>query len=194
MRLKIWAGFRRPAGWVLLTALAFLAGCSRSQNVRASGVVGEESVTSVGIAPVTRKPIMRQLTVSSELVPFQQIDVYAKESGYVKDLLVDYGTRVQKGQLMAVLEIPELQMQLQQDAAAVQSATDEVSHAEHELRRFEAQHNVYHLQYDRIRGVVEARPGLVAQQEVDDAQGKDLAGESQVEAGKSALLTALIEI
>jgi RND family efflux transporter MFP subunit len=128
--------------------------------------------------------------VSSELVPFQQIDVYAKESGYVKDLLVDYGTRVQKGQLMAVLEIPELQMQLQQDAAAVQSATDQVSHAEHELRRFEAQHNVYHLQYDRIRGVIEARPGLVAQQEVDDAQGKDLAGESQVEAGKSALLTA----
>ena len=55
---------------------------------------------------------MRQLTVSSELVPYQEIDVYAKESGYVKELLVDYGTRVQKGQLMAVLEIPELEMQL----------------------------------------------------------------------------------
>src|ERR1039458_3695512 len=41
------------------------------------------------------------------LVPFQEIDVYAKESGYVKELLVDYGSRVQKGQLMAVLEIPE---------------------------------------------------------------------------------------
>ena len=50
--------------------------------------------------------MMTQLTVSSELVPFQEIDVYAKESGYVKDLLVDYGSRVQKGQLMAVLEIP----------------------------------------------------------------------------------------
>ena len=83
---------------------------------------------------------MRQLTVSSELVPYQEIDVYAKESGYVKDLLVDYGTRVQKGQLMAVLEIPELEMQLRQDAAAIESATERVTHAQHELDRLEAQH------------------------------------------------------
>ena len=97
-------------------------------------------MTTVGVTSVVRKPIMRQLTVSSELVPFQEIDVYAKESGFVKQLLVDYGTRVQQGQLMAVLEIPELEMQLRQDAAAMQSATDQVAHAEHEVDRLEAQH------------------------------------------------------
>jgi hypothetical protein len=37
------------------------------------------------------------LTVSSELVPFQEIDVYAKEAGYVKTLNVDYGSHVHKG-------------------------------------------------------------------------------------------------
>jgi len=197
MRLKSWAGRmhewrgrgRRAGGVAILGALALLAGCSHSPSVRA-GVMEEESVSSVGVTPVTRKPIMRQLTVSSELVPFQEIDVYAKESGYVKDLLVDYGTRVQKGQLMAVLEIPELEMLLQQDAAAIRSSTDQVTHAQHELNRVQAQHKVYHLQYDRIKGVIEARPGLVAQQEVDDAQGRDLAAEAQVEASKSALLTA----
>jgi RND family efflux transporter MFP subunit len=63
-------------------------------------------------------------------------------------------------------------------------------HAQHELDRLEAQHRVVHLQADRLSGVAETRPGLVAQQEIDDAQGKDLALEAQVEAGKSAYETA----
>jgi RND family efflux transporter MFP subunit len=174
----------------LLTLLVSLGACSSSQAVGAG--VGDEqgAATTVGVTPVIRKPMMRQLTVSSELVPFQEIDVYAKESGYVKELLVDYGSRVQKDQLMAILEIPELEVQLQQDAAAIASVAEQVTHAQHELDRLEAQHHVVHLQADRLTGVAETRPGLVAQQEIDDAQGKDLALEAQVEAGKSAYETA----
>lgn len=175
---------------VVLALLGGLCGCSGSRAERGSSSQNEEAVTTVGVTSVVRKPIMRQLTVSSELVPFQEIDVYAKESGFVKQLLVDYGTRVQQGQLMAVLEIPELEMQLRQDTAAIQSATDQVANAEHEVGRLEAQRHVTQLQYDRLAGVAKARPGLVAQQEIDDAQGKDLALEAQVEAGKSALATA----
>jgi RND family efflux transporter MFP subunit len=175
---------------VLLTLLVALGACSRSQAVGAGVGDDPEAATTVGVTPVIRKPMMRQLTVSSELVPFQEIDVYAKESGYVKELLVDYGSRVQKGQLMAVLEIPELEIQLQQDTAAIASAAERVTHAQHELDRLEAQHRVVHLQASRLSGVAETRPGLVAQQEIDDAQGKDLALEAQVEAGKSAYETA----
>jgi len=145
---------------------------------------------SVGVTKVGRKPLERYLTVSSELVPFQEVDVYAKESGYVRDLVVDYGTRVKKGQVMAVLEIPELEVQLQQDDAAIRNASDQVTRAEHELNRVEAQHKVLHLQFDRLNGVAKTKPGLVAQQEVDDAQGKDLAAEAQVEASKSNLQAA----
>ena len=68
-------------------------------------------------------------------------------------LNVDYGTRVKAGQVMAVLEVPELELQLQQDDAAIKSAADQVKHAGHELTRAEAQHNVLHLQYDRLAGV-----------------------------------------
>ena len=174
----------------LLLLLVCLSACSRSPAVRAGSGDEQEAVTPVGFTLVTRKPIMRQLTVSSELVPFQEIDVYAKESGFVKDLLVDYGSRVQKDQLMAVLDIPELEMQLQQDAAAIASAAEQVTHAQHELDRLEAQYRVVHLQADRLTGVATTRPGLVAQQEVDDAQGKDLALAAQVEAGKSNYETA----
>ena len=182
---------------VLLALLVWLGACSKSQAVRAGHRHEEESVTKVGVTTVTRKSLMRQITISSELVPFQEIDVYAKEAGFVKDLLVDYGSRVQKGQLMAVLEIPELEVQLQQDAAAIQSAGERVTRAHHELNRLETEHHVAHLQADRLTGVAKTRPGLVAQQEIDDAQGKDLALESQMEAGKSALQAAesdLVEV
>ncbi len=135
-----------------------------------------------------------QITLSSELVPFQEIDVYAKEAGFVKDLLVDYGSRVQKGQLMAVLEIPELEVQLKQDAAAIESAGQRVGHAQHEVDRLQAEHRVAHLQAERLNGVAKTRPGLVAQQEIDDAQGKDLAVEAQMEAGKSTLQSTKSEL
>ena len=144
----------------------------------------------MGVVKIGVKPLGRQLTVSSELVPFQQIDVYAKESGYVKQLSVDYGSRVEAGQVMAVLEIPELQMQLQQDDASIKSASDQVTHAQHEVVRVEAQHKVLHLQFERLDNVSKSKPGLVAQQEVDDAQGKDLAAESQVEEAKSSVEAA----
>jgi RND family efflux transporter MFP subunit len=178
--------------WLIgfLTAVlgSSLTGCGKSEKVRAESEAPKS--ISVGVTKVGRKTLERQLTVSSELVPFQEIDVYAKESGYVHELLVDYGTRVGKGQLMAVLEIPELEAQLRQDDAAVKNASEMVTHAEHELGRVEAQHQVVHLQFERLNGVAKSKPGLVAQQEVDDAQGKDLAAEAQVEASKSSLQSA----
>ncbi len=150
----------------------------------------QSSLPEVAVAKVSRKPMARYLTISSELVPFQEIDVYAKESGFVSKLYVDYGTHVKKGQLMAVLEIPELQAQLQEDEAAIKNAADQVTDAEHQLGRVEAQHKVLHLQYERLNNVSKSKPGLVAQQEVDDAQGKDLAAEAQVEGAKSSLQAA----
>jgi RND family efflux transporter MFP subunit len=121
------------------------------------------------------------------LVPFQEIDVYAKESGYVQKLNVDYGSHVKAGQVMATLEIPELQAQLQEDQAEIKNAINQVGRADNELKRYDAQYNALHLQYTRLNQVFQTQPGIVAQQEVDDAQGKDLAAASQVDAGKSAL-------
>jgi RND family efflux transporter MFP subunit len=149
-----------------------------------------EARVRVAVTPVVRGPIGRELTVSAELVPFEEIDVYAKESGYVQELLVDYGTRVKKGQVLAVLEIPELVAQVREDDAMIKNGSDQVEHAQHELKRLEAQHEVLHLQSDRLSTVAKSKPGLVAEQEVDDARGRDLAAEAQVEAGRAALQAA----
>ena len=186
--MAAWVGTRAPnlaVGFAALLALG-LSSCNGGRNVKASA---DQAVT-VGVTSVVKKTVSRQITLSSELVPFQEIDVYAKESGYVQKLDVDYGTHVRVGQTMATLEIPELQAQLQQDQAEIKNAIDQVSRADHELKRYDAQYNALHLQYTRLNEVFETQPGIVAQQEVDDAQGKDLAAASQVDAGKAALEAA----
>jgi len=142
---------------------------------------------TVGVTKVTKKTLARQITLSSELVPFQEIDVYAKESGYVQKLNVDYGSHVKQGEVMATLEIPELLAQINEDQAEVKNASNQVSRANNELKSDEAKYNALHLQYTRLNGVFQTQPGIVAQQEVDDAQGKDLAAASQVDAGKAAV-------
>jgi RND family efflux transporter MFP subunit len=177
----------------IVAAAVVLVSCGGAGKVQAKDP-GEPGTSpagvSVGVIKVIRKDVGRTLTVSSELVPFQEIDVFAKESGFVKELNVDYGSRVQKDQVLATLEIPELQLQVKEDDAAVKNATAQIPHAQEELNRVQAQQNVLQLQYDRLNGVAKSKPGLVAQQEVDDSQGKALASSAQVEAAKSNLQSA----
>lgn len=149
---------------------------------------------SVGTAEVQLRPMAQHLTVSSELVPFQEIDVYAKEAGYVKQLNVDFGSHVRAGDVMAVLEIPELEAQLQQDQEVIKARDNDVVRARNMVGRAKAQHDVTHLQYTRIEAVSKTKPGLVAQQEVDDWQSKDIASESSLDAAQGALDTAQSEV
>jgi RND family efflux transporter MFP subunit len=189
-RLRPLAAKTSAATIVAILALAgLLASCGKTDLAQAGDTVAP-AAPIVAVMKVTRRPLARSLTISSELVPFQEIDIYAKESGFVSHLYVDYGSHVKKNQLLAVLEIPELQALLSEDQADIRAMTDEVTDTEHELGRIEAQHRVLHLEYERINGVSTNKPGLVAQQEVDDAQGKDLASEAQVAAAESRLRTA----
>jgi RND family efflux transporter MFP subunit len=178
---------------LLIGALAVtLASCGSGENARAANKTAEG--VSVGVVEVGRMPIDRTLRLSSELVPFQQIDIYAKESGFIKELKVDYGSRVKTGDLIATLEIPELEAQLRQDDAAIKNAGNMVTHAERQLDRVVAQHQVTHLEYTRLSTVAKEKPGLVAQQEVDDKQGLDLASEAQIEVTKATLESAQSEL
>jgi RND family efflux transporter MFP subunit len=172
------------AASILLLAAILLSSCGARTPAPAADSTAPADV-AVGVIKTGRKSLGRTMTISSELVPFQEIEVYAKESGYVKELNVDYGSRVQANQTLATLEIPELQSQLKQDDAAIRNAADQIAHAEDELSRVEAQHRVMQLQFERLSGVAKSKPALVAQQEVDDSEGKALESAAQVESAKS---------
>lgn len=164
----------------LLLACALLAGCGTRST---PGEVNAANVVPVAVVPVTRRDISTTLQIASEFQPFQEIDLYAKVSGYVKQLYVDWGTHVSQGQLMAVLEIPELEQQIQHDQAAL-------AEAEQDLRRAQSAYSVAHVTYQRLAGVQKSRPNLISQQDIDVAQGKDLEASAGVSAAQQALLAA----
>ena len=176
--------------WYTGLTVAALAAGLISCGAGAKETAGAAQAPEVGVVRAGRQNLERTLVVSSELVPFQQIDVYAKESGFVQKLNVDYGTHVKAGDVMAVLEIPELQMQLDEDEAAIKDAEGQAARNQDELNRVEAEQKVTHLQYSRLDQVAKTRPGLIAQQEIDDWEGKDLAVQAQVAAAQSNLQSA----
>jgi RND family efflux transporter MFP subunit len=178
--------------WIAALAGGLLtsASCTGASAAKETGRGNASQGREIAVVRVSRKPLERTLTVSSELIPFQQIDVYAKESGFVQKLNVDYGTHVTAGQVMAVLEIPELEAQVDEDDADIKDATGQVARAEKEVNRLQAQYKVAHLEFMRISSVADSQPGLVAQQEVDNWQGKDLAAEAQVQGAQNNLESA----
>ena len=149
-----------------------------------------------GAAPVAavvkaeRRNISSSLDIASEFQPFQEVDVYAKESGYIKKLYIDWGTHVRKGQLLAELEIPELLQQLQGDEAAVDRSQQDLERAHEELARAESSYAVAHVTYTRMADVQKTRPELISQEDIDVAQGKDLEGSAGASAAKDSVAAA----
>jgi RND family efflux transporter MFP subunit len=93
-----------------------------------------------------------------------------------------------------VLEIPELQQQLEQDEAALRRSEQDHLRAQEEINRAESAYNVAHLSYTRLADVQKSRPELVAQQEIDIAQGKDVQASAGVSAARDALAASQQEM
>jgi len=146
------------------------AACSRPGAAAATATA---SARTVSVATVARGDIAQTLTLAAEFRPYQEVEVHAKVAGYVKAINVDVGDRVAAGQLLAVLEIPELQDDMVTAEAGVKHSVEEVHRAQADLSRTESSHEVAHLGSTRLAAVMKQRPTLVAQQDIDEAQGRD---------------------
>jgi len=189
------AGMRRKSYLILagtVVAIALVAVCvGAADGCGHSG--GSSASASADVAPraavvqVRRAPLSNTLSIAGEFLPYQEVELHAKVAGYIRNINVDIGDHVHKGQVLAVLEIPELTAQLQAAAAGERHSQEEITHAQNEVSRAEADHAALQAAAARLRQASEARPGLIAEQELDDATAKDRSTEAQVEAAKSAL-------
>lgn len=152
--------------------------------------VNAADVPAATVAAVTQGSIVHTLDLAGQFQPYQVVDVHAKVSGYIQNIYVDIGDIVHEGQLLAVLEVPELNAQLKGTVADFARSKDEIVRAQHEVTRAESVHNALHADFKRLTQAAATQPGLIAQQELDDAQAKDLASEAQIDAAKSALSAA----
>jgi RND family efflux transporter MFP subunit len=169
--------------WIAFFLAVILAGCGPTK----SNPDDPANAPHVAVVKVARGNLSNTLQIASEFQPFQEIDIYAKVSGYIQKLNVDWGTHVSQGQLLAVLEIPELQQQLHLDEAAVGRSEQDLARANEELNRAQSTYNVTHLTYTRLANVQKTRPELVAQEEIDVSQGKDLEANAGVSSAKDAV-------
>ncbi len=148
---------------------------------------GIDPVKVAAVAVVQRRPIENALTLSGEFRPFQQVDVHAKVAGFIRKIYVDVGDHVKAGQVLAVLEVPELNAQVAGGKADIQRYQDAVRRSESEIQRAESTHAAYHAAYTRLKQASEARPGLIAEQELDDSMAKDKETAAQIESARAAL-------
>lgn len=158
----------------LFAAAMACGGCASRTNA------APQDVPVVAVGHAVRTDLNNDVTLTAELEPYYEVDVMAKEAGYIRHMLVDIGDHVKAGQLICVLEIPELQDDLQRAKADVQTASAEQSAAEQDRKRAVAAEEIAHLSYTRIQDVSKKEPGLVPLQDVDVAHSRDLEAEAQV--------------
>jgi len=129
------------------------------------------TIPAVAVVKVDREDLYKEITIPAEFRPYNEVDVHAKVSGYVKQINVDIGDKVTPGELLAVLELPELQ--------------DDLDHAIATQQRAAADYKDAHLAYTRLIEVNKDHPNLIAQQDLDTAEAKDATARGALAGAKS---------
>ena len=179
--------------FVFLIAVCAVIGLAAWLVLRSHGnsrVEAAPEPAAARVSVVERGSVSHVLALAGQFQPYQVIDVHPKVSGFIRSIKVDIGDRVRQGQTLAVLEVPELQAQLEGTVAQVSRSSDEIVRAQHEVAAAEARFTSVHADDDRLQQAAKAQPGLIAQQELDDALSKDLSAAAQVDAAKAALSAA----
>src|SRR5271170_1776443 len=171
-------------GALLMALPCFVfTGCKEKQSDSAPAA-------TASVAPVTRDDLASTLTVAGEFQPYQEVELHAKVSGYIRRINVDIGDRVKTGQVIATLEVPELNAQVIGSEAEIRHSQSEIARAQSDVALAEASHTAVHAAYTRLSEASKQRPGLVAEQELDDSLAKDQDAEAKINAAKSALEAA----
>jgi membrane fusion protein, multidrug efflux system len=114
------------------------------------------------LVPVISKAISRTIELPGEFQPLQSVSIHAKVRGYVDRVLVDRGSVVKQGQLLAELSAPEMKAQIAEAESRVQAAESDKLQAEAQLAAAQST-------YDRLKKAAET-PGAVAGNELTQAQ------------------------
>lgn len=166
---------RFPWGAVAAALVGIAAACLLGARYLLGPKRDAAALPVAPVAAVSRADLSREMTFYAEFRPYQEVAVHAKVAGYVREIAVDIGDRVKAGQVLAVLEVPELKDDLRKAAAATQTALQDVARAQ-------ADADDARLAFTRLTQVIQAHPGLIAQQDVDTAQARDQGAQASLAA------------
>jgi membrane fusion protein, multidrug efflux system len=132
------------------------AGGTGGTDATADGTQGPDTAVIQSI-PLSMGQLTTHLSIPGQLLPFQSVDLYAKVNAFVKDMFVDVGSEVHKGQLLATLEAPELEASVNESASL--------------LHTQEALYRASKATYDRLYATSKI-PGTISPNELDIADAK----------------------
>jgi membrane fusion protein (multidrug efflux system) len=161
---------------IAVISVSLLSACGSDKKEKADQAQEQQQEAAVEVPPVQLAPVKKgrlssTIAIPGELIPYQQVDLYAKINSYVKKLLVDIGSEVHTGQLLATLDAPEINSQL----AAAQSR----------IKQQEAVLFASKATYDRLLNTSKT-PGTISQNDLEQAEAKMNSDQANVEAAKSA--------
>jgi HlyD family secretion protein len=159
-KLIVWGGV--GLGIVLLIAVGVFAATR-----------GGTKIDPTKLAKVEKGDLAKSVVATGKVTPIVKVEVKSKASGIVKKLLVDYGDRVKKGQLLAQLDKIEIEAQVDQSRAALEAAQANLKSTQADLERAKVDAEgpdvpLLKRAYDRATGM--AKDGIVSASALDDAQ------------------------
>lgn len=170
--------------------LGLLTTCSGVLSSCGSRAAAPAPAPTVPVATVRFANLEHDLVLTAEFHPYQVVDVMAKVAGYVKAINVDIGDHVRENEILATLEVPEIQDDLARAKAGEAAAEADVVTAEAAVQRAKAAAGIAAISFKRIQDVALRDSGLVPKQDVDVAQSRDAEAQAQLASANSALKAA----
>jgi membrane fusion protein, multidrug efflux system len=161
---------------ILATACLGLCSCGQSSSTTAQAVgsASAAALPQVDVTTVQSKKLKATIALPAELVPYEAVDLYAKETGFIKSIRVDRGSTVKQGELIAEIEAPELLAQRAQANAAYQSAESQLAAGQAKLAADQAT-------YERVAAAAKT-PGVVAANDLEIAEKTAQSDQANVDA------------
>jgi RND family efflux transporter MFP subunit len=155
----------------ILVAVVFISGVWSRVSARKTlnAETAQVALTAVSVITPQQTAPAEEIILPGNVQPFITSPIYARTSGYLRKWTVDIGAHVKKGQLLAVIETPEVDQQLQQSLSNLNTAKANLALAETTKNRYE--------------GMI--RSNAVSQQDVDNAVGTYNANKAIVEANQA---------
>jgi RND family efflux transporter MFP subunit len=163
--------------------LCVLTSCNRPAASSGDGAQSASEDRNVAVTKVSRGDISKSVTLTAEFFPWQEVEVHAKVSGYVQKMNVDIGDHAKAGDVLAVLEIPEIDQELNQAKASVLTADQDV-------KSIEAEFDETTLMAGRINAAANQTKGLIAQQDIDNANDSNRSNGAKLAAAKQKVAEA----
>jgi RND family efflux transporter MFP subunit len=162
--------------------------CARSDGTSAvaPATAATPGPATIDIVRVVEQPLDVELSLPGELTAYQMVAIYPRVTGFVKSVAVDRGSRVRAGDVLAILEAPELVAQRSEAESKLQSA-------EAQLAVARARADADTSTFARLKaasatpGVVAGNDVVVAEKTADASQSQIISAQQTVEASRQAL-------